>query len=216
VRRPWIKVCGVTRAADAAVAVAAGARAVGFVLVPESPRCIAADRAAAIARDLPGDVARVGVVSGRDPEAVRRLVRKIGLTAVQAHGEESPEACRSYGVPVVKAFNTGDGFRTELLDPYREFAVLLDAPAGTLRGGTGRRADWEAARAAGEAGHRVLLAGGLSPGNLAAAVRAVEPLAVDLNSGVETAPGIKDAARIRDAVRALDALPFSEEAPWPW
>jgi phosphoribosylanthranilate isomerase len=143
-------------------------------------------------------------------------VGEIGLTAIQAHGDESPEDCRAYGLPVVKAFNTGEGFRIEFLEPYRAFAVLLDARAGARRGGTGRRADWGAARAAGEAGHRVLLAGGLSPDTVAAAVRAVEPLGVDLNSGVESAPGIKDPARIRAAVRALDALPFTEEAPWPW
>lgn len=214
--RPWIKVCGITRAEDAGDAVAAGARAVGFVLVPGSPRAVAVDRAAAIARGLPEGVARVGVVSNRDAGEVRRLVRDIGLTAIQAHGDESPEACRGYGVPVVKAVNTGEGFAVDALRPYREFAVLLDAPAGALRGGTGRPADWAAARAARDAGYRVLLAGGLSAANVAAAVRAVQPLAVDLNSGVETAPGIKDAVRIREAVRALDGLPFTEEASWPW
>jgi phosphoribosylanthranilate isomerase len=215
-KRPWIKVCGITRAEDAREAVAAGARAVGFVLVAGSPRAVAAGRAAAIARGLPEGVARVGVVSDREAGEVRRLVREIGLSAIQAHGDETPETCRGYGIPVVKAFNTGGGFTTDVLGPYREFAVLLDARAGALRGGTGRTADWTAARAAGEAGYRVLLAGGLSAANLAAAVRAVQPLAVDLNSGVETAPGIKDAARIREAVRVLDGLPFTEEAPWPW
>jgi phosphoribosylanthranilate isomerase len=216
VRRPWVKVCGITRAEDAAAAVAAGARAVGFVLIPESPRALAPDRAGAIARGIPEGVARVGVVSDRDAGEVARLVRDIGLTAIQAHGDESPETCRSYRVPVVKAVNTGGTFRAESLEPYREFAVLLDAPAGSRRGGTGRTADWTAAREAGERGYRVLLAGGLSPRNVAAAVRAVRPVAIDLNSGVETEPGIKDAARIRAALLALDALPFTEEAPWPW
>ena len=214
--RPWVKVCGITRAEDARTAVAAGARAVGFILVDESPRRVEAATAASIARDLPSHVARVGVVVNRSVEAVRKLVEEIGLTAVQAHGEETVEDCRAYGVPTVKVFRTRAGFDVKDLEPFREFPVLLDGFTPEARGGTGLAADWSAARRAVKAGYRVLLAGGLGPSNIGAAVAAVEPVAVDLNSGVESAPGRKDPRLLHEAFRALKAFDDREEAPWPW
>lgn len=214
--KPWVKVCGITRAEDARAAIEAGARAVGFILVEESPRFVDARTAAAIARDLPENVARVGVVVNRPVEAVRALVEKIGLTAVQAHGEEPVEDCRAYGVPTVKVFRTAADFEVEDLAPFRDFPVFLDGYAPGARGGTGVRADWSAARAAVEAGYRVLLAGGLGPDSVAEAVRTVGPVAVDLNSGVESEPGRKDPALIRAAVHALETFDDGEEFPWPW
>ncbi len=216
IRAPFLKVCGITRLADALAAVEAGARAIGFVLVPGSPRRVNVEAARAIAAVLPPGVARVGVTASLSPEAVRELAAAIGLTAVQAHGDESAELCRAYRIPVVKAFPAGPGFDPGVLEAFRDFPVLLDGAAGGLRGGTGRTADWSAARRAREAGHRVLLAGGLGPGNVLEAVRAAAPVAVDLNSGVETAPGIKDPDRIREAAIRLAALPPPEETAWPW
>jgi phosphoribosylanthranilate isomerase len=204
-RRPYVKVCGVTRVEDALAAVAAGADAIGFVLVPGSPRRVTPEAAAEIAARLPLGIARVGVTADLDPAEARAMSRTIGLTAIQAHG-----------LPVVKALAAGSGFDPAVLDPYREFPVLLDGYASAARGGTGRIADWSAARRAVEAGFRVLLAGGLSPGNLRAAVEAVGPRAVDLNSGVESRPGVKDPGLVRRALALLADLDPPEEDAWPW
>jgi len=214
--RPLVKVCGVTRLEDAQAAVQAGASAIGFVLVPSSPRCVSAEKAHAIASELPNGIARVGVVIGCDPDEVRSLVRSIGLSAIQAHGDETAEECRAYGLPVVKAVTAGTDFDVASLAPYREFPVLLDGSSLTARGGTGKTANWTGARAARDAGYRVLLAGGLAADNVLEAARQVEPEAVDLNSGVETSPGIKDAERIRQAIDRLSALDPPEEMIWPW
>jgi phosphoribosylanthranilate isomerase len=150
------------------------------------------------------------------PETVRRLVESIGLTAVQAHGEESPELCAAYPVPVVKALRTGPGFSVDDLAPYRRWPVLLDGFDPGARGGTGHRADWSVAAEARRAGYRVLLAGGLGPDTVREAVERVQPVAVDLNSAVETGPGIKDAARIRDALARLSDLDPPGKETWPW
>lgn len=215
-RRPWVKVCGLTRPEDARAAVAAGADAVGVILAPASPRAVDVEQARAVLAGLPPGVARVGVVVDATPPAVRDWVAALGLTAIQAHGAESPEVCRAYGVPVVKAIPAGPGFPLERLQPYRGMPVLLDGEAGGRSGGTGRRADWDGARRAAAAGYRVLLAGGLGPENLRDAVERVAPIAVDLNSGVETAPGRKDPARITAALEALRNLEAPEASTWPW
>ena len=214
--RPFVKVCGITCAEDALAAVGAGARAVGFVFVPGSPREVTPEAAAAIGRTLPPRTARVGVIADLDPGQVRDLVRAAGLSAIQAHGSETPEACAAYGVPVVKAFAAGGGFDPARLLPFRLFPVLLDGGGVAGAGGTGSLADWNLAARARADGYRVLLAGGLGPDNVMHAVQAVAPLAVDLNSGVETMPGRKDPARIAAAIRALAFLPPPEEATWPW
>ena len=217
-RAPFVKVCGITRLEDAVPAVEAGARAIGFVLVPESPRHVSVAAAARISAALPEGVARVGVVVNLPPPVVAHLVAAIGLTAIQAHGEETPDTCRAYGLPVVKAFAPGPEAAVEDLEPFRGFPILIDAVDPGFRGGSGRTADWGFARRAVERGFRILLAGGLGPETVAAACRAVEPVAVDLNSRVEVRPGIKDIARIQGALRTLDAMGMDppEETAWPW
>jgi phosphoribosylanthranilate isomerase len=211
-----VKVCGITRAEDALSAAASGVDAVGFILVPESPRCVTPETAAAIARRLPPEVAKVGVLVNRPPREVRALVQAIGLTAVQAHGDETPEECREYGLPVVKAVAAGEDFTWTRLAPYRDLPVLLDAASSGARGGTGETANWSEAARARREGYRILLAGGLGPGNLREAVRVVRPVAVDLNSGVEASPGVKDLDRIRACMERFAGWGPPEEAKWPW
>ncbi len=212
--RPFVKVCGITRAEDAAAAVAAGADAVGFVFAPDSPRRISPARAAEIGRALPERVARIGVTVDLSPESMRALAEAAGLTAIQAHGEEPETVCRAYPLPTVKAIPGAADLQE--LEAYRTRPVLLDGRAPGRRGGTGRPADWELARRAGEAGFRILLAGGLGPENLMDAIRAARPAAVDLNSGVESAPGRKDPDRLRRALELLAGLEPPEESAWPW
>lgn len=214
--RPFLKVCGITRAEDADALAALGVDALGFILAPESPRRVSLKEAAAILRETPSGPARVGVTVNAAPETVREAVRRLGLDAIQAHGEESPATCAAYGVPVVKAVRTRPGLRAEDLEPYRGFPLLLDGFRDRARGGTGHLADWTLAGTLVEAGFTLLLAGGLDPSNLARAIETVGPAGVDLNSGVERSPGVKDVARVRRALAILERYPRSEERKRPW
>jgi phosphoribosylanthranilate isomerase len=216
VRAPFVKVCGITRLQDARVAVAAGANAIGFVFVSDSPRRIELEIAITIARALPDAVAKVGVVRDMDVETLHELVARVGLTALQLHGQETPDTLKALKVPAIKAFAAGPGFRIERLAPYRAFGVLLDGGTEQGKGGTGTAADWTLARAAREDGYCVLLAGGLGPDNVVRAVETVSPAAIDLNSGVEIMPGRKDPTLIERAMHALSGFDPPEVASWPW
>ena len=197
-------------------AVAAGAHAIGFVFVPDSPRAITPEAARELGRELPSHVARVGVVRDLGASELEVLVSSATLTALQLHGSESPELCARLSVHVVKAFAAGSGFDIERLSPYRHVPVLLDGGTQPGEGGTGQTADWEIARTAREQGFRVLLAGGLGPENVEQAVRDVRPLAVDFNSAVEVVPGVKDARLIVEAIRTLARFDRPEVTAWPW
>jgi len=215
-RRPWIKVCGITRPEDARAAVEAGAHALGFILHEASPRRVDPDVARGITRDLPEGIARVGVTVSQTPDTVRAWVEDLGLTAIQAHGNETPETCRAYGVPVVKALRASPGKRPADFGMWRGMPVLLDAYHPDLLGGTGRTADWALAAALREDGFRLLLAGGLGPGTVGEAVGRVHPLGIDLNSAVEIAPGIKDPRALRLAISEIPGEDPPDKETWPW
>ena len=193
--RTRVKICGVTRAEDAGLAAAAGADAIGFVFWPKSPRAVTVDQAAAIwiAGAL---VARVGVFVNESPARVREIVRDARLTAVQLHGDESVEAYASVGAPLIRAVSLSDGEAVERAAALpASVTVLVDARDDEKRGGTGQRANW--ALAAQLAVRRpIILAGGLRPENVSAAVQQVRPWAIDVSSGVESSPGIKDSRQL--------------------
>ena len=193
--RVRVKVCGITRAGDAAAAVEAGADALGLNFVEESPRRLREDRAAQVVAAIPPFVARVGVFANPPRDLVRMLAAGLHLDAAQLHGEESPEACAGVPIPWYKAHRIGPGFDPAVLSLYGRPIFLLDA-AGPARGGTGLTFDWGVARRCASFG-RVILAGGLTPENVGEAIAQARPYAVDVNSGVEVAPGIKDAALMR-------------------
>jgi len=199
----FVKVCGITRPEDAARAVAVGARAIGFVLWPRSPRHISLADAAGIARTLPQGVLRVGVFVDAGPDEVREAVAVAGLDVVQLHGDEDVGQFSRVGATIVKALTLTDSHAVErAVGLPASVTVLVDAHDGERRGGTGRRADWTLAAAV--AARRPLwLAGGLGPDNVAAAIQAVRPAAVDVSSGVESAPGIKDHARLAAFMAAV-------------
>jgi len=187
-----VKICGITNIDDAMAAVDAGADALGFIFVQQSQRYIAPSDAAGIIRELPPFVSTVGVFVN----AVRGLVEgAIGLSGVgvlQFHGEEEPGHCASYGVPYIKAFRMKDEGSLAAMDRYRAAsAVLLDTYDKEEHGGTGRTFNWDLAAGAADK-HRLILAGGLTPDNVAEAVRKVRPYAVDVSSGVEISKGKKD------------------------
>ena len=209
-----IKICGITRLEDAQLAVAHGATALGFVFWSKSPRAVSAAVAAAIVRALPADVARIGVFVNEGVAAIRQVIAESGLTAVQMHGDETPADAASLPVPVVRAVTIGDAAARDAAWP-RDTIFLLDAADPVRRGGTGRRVDWE--KAAGVCrGRRVILAGGLTPENVATAIATVHPYGVDVSSGVEATPGIKDAAKVQAFLaNARTAFARLESKPGP-
>lgn len=206
--RTRIKICGLTRPEDAAAAVSSGADAVGVVLAP-SKRQVTLEQAAAVFADVPPLVARVGVFVDARADEVWETVARLGLTAVQFHGDEAPETCAAAPVPAIKAMRVAPGFDPAGLDAYRGTvaAFLLDTYVAGEQGGTGEAFDWQVVAGALPTWAPVVLAGGLGPGNVGAAIRTLHPYAVDVSSGVEAAPGVKDHALVEafaEAVRAAD------------
>ena len=193
-----IKICGLTRLEDAQRAADLGAAALGFNFYPLSPRYIEPAAARAIIRRLPPFVAAVGVFANEtDAGQVISQAREAGATTVQVHGPRFPALDELLAVfTLVVAVAVGEGFKPEELRKIKASAYLLDAFDPDRLGGTGRTFDWSAAREAKQYG-QIILAGGLTPENVARAVREVRPFAVDVASGVESAPGIKDAAKLR-------------------
>jgi phosphoribosylanthranilate isomerase len=194
-----LKVCGVTSLEDARASIDCGAEYLGFNFYPKSPRYIAPTAARDIIERLPNDVVSVGVfVNEPRPEDVDEILRVSGALMAQLHGDESPAYCAVVGAErVIKALRAGDDFDTRRVMDYKVSAVLLDAFDAKLYGGTGRKANWAVAREAARL-TKIFLAGGLSPENIAEAIRVVEPFAVDVNSGVESAPGRKDADKLHN------------------
>lgn len=201
--RVRVKVCGVTRPEDAAAAVAAGADAIGLNFVAESPRRLTLERARDIAAAIPPFVLRVGIFANADPGEVGRLAQAIGLDAAQLHGEETPAEAARMPISWYKAHRVDAGFAPGSIAAYGRPIALLDA-AGPARGGTGRTFDWEVARRAAPVA-KIILAGGLTPENVGAAIAAADPWAVDVNSGIESSPGVKDAALLARFFAAVAA-----------
>jgi phosphoribosylanthranilate isomerase len=203
-----VKICGITRVEDAEAAVAAGAGAIGFVFWSDSPRFVDPFRARAIAATLPPFVTAVGVFVDQPMAYVQGVASLVRLGAVQLHGAETREYAAALGRPVIKAVTLGD----RRADTWpASSTLLLDAHDPIKRGGTGRTIDWDAA--ADVAARRpVLLAGGLTPENVADAVTRARPFGVDVSSGVERSPGVKDRERLRALFEALRSVPSMREA----
>jgi phosphoribosylanthranilate isomerase len=195
----FVKICGITRLEDAEAAVAAGAGAIGFVFWPKSPRFIDPHRARQIAAALPPLVPTVGVFVNQPREYVNGVARLVRLGAVQLHGDETPAFAAALSNPVVKAISTG---HADLESWPARVRLLLDVQDPVMRGGTGRTIDWVAAARLAEQ-REILLAGGLTPENVADAVARVRPFGIDVSSGVERAPGIKDHRRLRALFEAV-------------
>lgn len=191
-----VKICGITSVDDALMAVDAGADALGLVFFEKSPRFVPVEAAARIIAKLPPFVQVVGLFVNADLELVNRTADHCGLDIVQLHGEESPEYCSLVRRRVMKAFRVRGPESLAPLSEYRVAAYLLDAYSPHAYGGTGEMFDWDCAVAAKEQG-RIVLAGGLTPDNIAEAVAKVRPYGVDVSSGVESSPGKKDPEKVR-------------------
>ena len=202
-----VKNCGITNVRDARAAVRLGADALGFNFYRHSPRCVARERARAIMASLPPFITGVGVFVNESADVILETCEAAGLHVVQLHGDETPTFVDSLRrIARIKAFRIRDERDLKSLPRYRAEAYLLDAYTPDRRGGTGATFNWEIARAAQPYGP-IILAGGLTPDNVADAVRQVKPFAVDVASGVESSPGAKDRglmeAFIRNAKCAL-------------
>ena len=214
--RLFVKVCGITSPEDAVAAAEAGADAIGLVFWPGSPRAVTAEQARAIGDVLPPFVVRVGVFVDAGRDEMARIADSARLDLLQLHGEEPPEAFDGLPRRALKALRVGEGFAPEDALRYegRAAGLLLDAHAAGAPGGTGRAFDWSLARGVRERSRFLMLAGGLAPDNVRAAVAAVRPDGVDASSRLEAAPGKKDHARVRafvEAARAAQAGPGREE-----
>lgn len=202
-----VKICGITRPDDADAAVEAGAGALGFVFWPKSPRFVDPYRARAIVSRLPAFVVPVGVFVNQPVAYVSAVAALVGLGAVQLHGDEDPAYLAGIRRPVIKAVAIGDGAESDRLDRWSpQTTLLLDVHDPVARGGTGRTIDWTAAAAIARR-RRSLLAGGLTPDNVAEAIVRVQPFGIDVSSGVERSAGVKDHARIRALFEAVNGHP---------
>lgn len=199
--RTRVKICGITRVEDALAAARAGADAIGLVFSEQSPRRVSLDQAAAIVRALPPFVSVVGLFVDAERGRIDEVLRRVALDLLQFHGTESPEQCRFYHRPYIKAISMKPDVNVPALEAlYTDAAgLLLDNDHPTLAGGSGAYFDWT--RVPRDLTKPVILAGGLTPANVAGAIRVVHPYAVDVSSGVEQSKGIKDAAKMIEFIR---------------
>lgn len=197
-----VKICGITNQADALAAAEAGADLLGFNFWEDSPRFVRIDQAASIVRKVPPFIVRTGVFVNPTPDLVLRAVGECGLNLLQFHGDESPEFCLQFGIMSMKAFRIRNAGCLEELAKYATDAWLLDAYSSSKPGGTGETFNWDLAFEAQKAGRPIFLAGGLTPENVAEAVRQAQPYGVDVSSGVEERPGKKDHAKVRAFINA--------------
>lgn len=197
------KICGITRAQDLHAAIAAGADAIGLVFYPPSKRYLQLADAAALARQVPAFVTVTGLFVDADPDFVRQALREVQLDLLQFHGDESPDYCRQFDRPFIKAVRVQPGL--DLLQYASAYTgargLLLDAFVAGIPGGTGHSFDWSLIPQ--HLPLPMILSGGLAPETVTEAVQRTRPYAVDVSSGVEQAPGIKDAAKIAAFIKGV-------------
>lgn len=201
-----IKICGITNLADAMLAVDAGADALGLIFVEDTPRFVTPEQAEAVIRRLPPFVTPVGVFWNHAPGQVKAVAETCGLAALQFHGDEAPDELIGYSLPVIKTIKIHERGDLERMDAYSASAFLLDSPARWSEGEARQPIQWTLAREARARG-RIILSAGLTPANVAEAIAAARPYAVDVNSGVEASPGRKDPVKVREFVAAVRAAP---------
>ncbi|MBB5209843.1 phosphoribosylanthranilate isomerase [Microbulbifer hydrolyticus] len=204
-----VKICGITSVEDARLAVEAGADALGLVFYPPSPRNVSPQQAAEIARAVSPFAVLTGLFVDAHPAQVEAVLDQVPLNLLQFHGNENAPYCRQFHRPYIKALR----MKPEL-DPLEAMAafpdargILLDAYRKGVPGGTGDTFDWQ--RVPQGSGRQIVLAGGLNPQNVAAAIAEAQPDAVDVSGGVEAAPGRKDAAKVHEFIRAARAAESS-------
>lgn len=200
-----VKICGITNLEDALHAVAAGADALGFVFYPRSPRAVTPSQVAAIVRELPPFVTTVGLFVNERREVIEQTMASCGLDLIQLHGDETVHDSRFEGRRVIKALRIKNAASLLVAEEFAVAGLLLDAWSNEVYGGSGECFDWQLLK--NFASQRpVILAGGLTPQNVAEAVRQVRPFAVDVSSGVEASPGKKDPERVAEFIRQVRSV----------
>lgn len=200
-----VKICGLTNADDAVDALELGADYLGFVFYEGSKRYVKPESFAEIALEIPGEIPKVGVFVNADPQLVIDYATQFDLALLQFHGDETPEYCRQFARPYVKALRPKNAADLEKIPLYECEAVLIDSLVGNAYGGSGVVGDWELTRAAKKYG-KVFLSGGLTPGNVEMAIHAVKPFAVDVASGVEASTGKKDYRKMEEFIKKAKGL----------
>ena len=197
-----VKICGITRVEDALAAAAAGADAIGLVFYAGSPRAVGVEQARAIIAALPPFVTTVGLFVDAARDELAHILASVPLDLLQFHGDESAEQCEGLGRPYIKALRVraGDDIVARVADYPGAQGILLDAYVEGVPGGTGEAFDWSLIPQG--LSKPLILAGGLRPDNVAAAVARVRPYAVDVSGGVEASKGIKDAQKVGAFIRA--------------
>ncbi|MBN8202830.1 phosphoribosylanthranilate isomerase [Bacillus sp. NTK034] len=190
-----VKICGIRDISTALSAIESGADALGFVFA-ESKRKINPESAGEIIRELPREVLKVGVFVNETKEIIEEIVSVSGINVIQLHGDETPEFCSSFSLPVIKALSIGSPEDLYQLDEYSCEYVLLDSPKGKYRGGNGVSFDWSILNNKPKQNKKMILAGGLNPENVGDGIKAANPYMVDVSSGVET-EGKKDPEKIK-------------------
>lgn len=198
-----VKICGITRVEDALSAVEQGADAIGLVFYDQSPRNVNINQAVEIASHIPAFVSVVGLFVNAEPSFINEVICNAKIDLLQFHGDESPEECASYSLPFIKAIRVKSD--TNLVQYAKEYsaakALLLDAYAEGVAGGTGHVFDWNLIPK--QLAKPIILAGGLKADNVAQAIQQVMPYAVDVSGGVEASKGVKDAAKIAAFMRQV-------------
>ena len=202
--RTRVKICGITRREDALAAAEAGADAIGLVFFADSPRAVSIAQAQQITNDLPPFVSVVALFVDAEPSYIDKVLSEVPIDCVQFHGSELPEQCERYNKPFYKALRMDpDCDPIAFSNTYGNGnAILLDAYDAKAQGGTGETFDWT--RIPSTLSKPLILAGGLDVANVAAAVKQVQPFAVDVSSGVESAKGIKDKQKIREFIQQVN------------
>lgn len=203
-QRVRIKICGITRPEDGLRAAMLGADAIGLVFYKASPRFVDVTTAGDILSSLPPFVTRVGLFVDEDEKHIRSVLDDLQLDLLQFHGEESSDACRHYGKPYIKAIRMQDGVDLyDCITTYHDAAgLLLDTHVEGMVGGTGTKFDW--GQIPKDLDKPIILAGGLTTGNVLQAIEQVKPFAVDVSGGVEAEKGIKDHAKLAAFIQAVN------------
>jgi|TARA_B100001105_G_scaffold13140_1_gene9657 phosphoribosylanthranilate isomerase len=196
------KICGITNLNDANVAVENGASAIGFIFYEKSPRTISINNAKSISKHLPKTIARVGVFVNHEKDFIRLAISEVPLDMIQLHGDETPDFCNQFDVAILKALRIKNEASLSVMDQYDVAVFLLDTFSNDQYGGTGETFDWSVLNRKYKT--PIILSGGLNSENILDAIDAVNPSAVDVNSGVESSPGKKDYNKLKSLFKNLN------------
>ncbi len=208
--RTRVKICGITNLEDAEISVTAGADALGFIFVPQTPRYITPNNAVEIIRALPPFITTVGVFRNTEHKVIENIAIRTGITSIQLHGTESPEFCTQISLPVIKVFELQNEEDLQTLGDYNVNAYLVDKPKSVSDG----TINLELALKARDHTKKLILAGGLTPDNVADAIRYVKPYAVDVASGVECKKRYKDPNKIKAFISAVRQADEARTERW--